>query len=448
LLALGLAGAALYELVARGAGPVEGSDGAPQIDRLLLLFPILAIAGVSGLAARGLRRLLARSRGAGAHWPPAAYLAARRLSSFSRLTGVLVTSCAAALGTLLFSALLSTSIQATADQRAFVTVGSEVAVHTTVPPPDLREAPFDATPVVRISDTSVEPGADGSVDVLGIDPATFERGAGWDERYASAPLDELVARLGPGDGSRLPVLIAGEGLPGDELLLADLEVPVEVVGRARVWPGMVGERPVVVAASNALDAALETAGSSVRRSADGYEVWAQAPASEVVAALRREGVDPVRTVSAAEVRSTPAYLALSWMFGFLQSLGLAAGVVALVGAHLFLHSRQREAETSYALARRMGLRAAEHRASVALELGGMLLASLLIGAVAAYATAAAVLGRIDLGAGAGPIPLLRIPAPLVAGVAVVLALFTAVAAWAVQRRADRTNVAQVMRYAD
>jgi hypothetical protein len=59
-LVLVLAAAALYELQTRGVGPVEVQGRPARVDRLLVLFPLLLIAGLAGLATRGAARLVAR----------------------------------------------------------------------------------------------------------------------------------------------------------------------------------------------------------------------------------------------------------------------------------------------------------------------------------------------------------------------------------------------------
>jgi hypothetical protein len=81
------------------------------------------------------------------------------------------------------------------------------------------------------------------------------------------------------------------------------------------------------------------------------------------------------------------------------------------------------------------------------ELAGMLLAAFAVG------TGLAVLGALVLRGDADPLPQLppamrlRLPWTLVGAVAAALLAFAWVAALLVQRRADRSNVAEVMRVA-
>lgn len=99
-LVLVLAGASYYEIVTRGEPIVSSPDGAPRVDVLLLLFPILFIIGMAGVAARELRRLLPLVRKMGDRSAPSMYLASRRLAGASRIALVLITASSISLGCL------------------------------------------------------------------------------------------------------------------------------------------------------------------------------------------------------------------------------------------------------------------------------------------------------------------------------------------------------------
>jgi phosphate/sulfate permease len=75
----------------------------------------------------------------------------------------------------------------------------------------------------------------------------------------------------------------------------------------------------------------------------------------------------------------------------------------------------------------------------------MLLLSGVVGSLLAVGAAALTHGRLDLG-GLGQIPLFLVPPRPLLGLALALALFAALCAFAVQRRADSADVSQVMRY--
>ncbi len=133
------------------------------------------------------------------------------------------------------------------------------------------------------------------------------------------------------------------------------------------------------------------------------------------------------------------------MLRFLAATGALAAVVVLLGTHLYLQGRQRQAEASYALLRRMGLSRSAHRGSIALELTGLLLVSFTIGGGLAVVASLMVNADVQAGPVDASVALFRAPLTLLATTAALLVI----AAWAgaalVQRRADRTDVAEVMR---
>jgi len=163
--------------------------------------------------------------------------------------------------------------------------------------------------------------------------------------------------------------------------------------------------------------------------------------------VKRANLTVVGTVTPADVEGNADFRPISWTFGFLQALGVMAGLIALGGVLLHLEARQRSREMSYALARRMGLRRAAHELSVAIELGAILSASFAIGSGLAWVAARLVYGTLDPLPAVPPPPVFRTPAVVLAitGVAVVAAAWFG--AWRVQRAADRANVAEVMRLA-
>jgi hypothetical protein len=317
-------------------------------------------------------------------------------------------------------------------------------------PPDVRRAPFPVTPVVRMNGASLVAQADSDLDVLAVDPATFPLAASWRSEFADASLEDLMGRIMPAGASRLPVIVAGSVASASDpvLDLPGYEVPLEIVGTARAFPGKVGKRPLLVASRDGLESALVAEGGSLDRFVDANELWARASEDDVRAFLDTTDTSVVGSVSAEDVRSTPRYLALLSMFRLLEALGVLAAVVVAMGTILYLQTRQRQSEAAYALARRMGLSGRSHRWSVALEMAGLLMASFVIGATLASTSALVVNGEVQARPVDAALPLYRFPVLVVGLLAVTLALFAAVSAAVVQRRADRSDVVEVMRLAE
>jgi putative ABC transport system permease protein len=228
------------------------------------------------------------------------------------------------------------------------------------------------------------------------------------------------------------------------LRLVGANIPVTTAASARTFPGMTGGRSMVVVSAAGLARATPDAQAII---GGGRQIWARGDPATILTTLRRGGISTAGATTAADLERTPAFLAVSWTFSFLEALGLVAGLVVLVGLVLYLQARQDSREVSYALARRMGLSAASHRRSVAMELGGMLLGAFVIGTALAAAATQLIYHKLDLLPGQPPAPLYRIPAPILGAIAATLAAVAAVGALAVQRRANRANVAEVMRLA-
>jgi ABC-type antimicrobial peptide transport system permease subunit len=440
---LALAGAALYEISTRGTAPVQAGAQAPKVDRFLLLFPILFALGGAGLAARGLRRLLPILRSRGARWSSAMYLASRRLVEASRTAFALLIAVAVAIGILLYAGTLSATVNATGEAKSLVFTGAptSVTLRSSVDTPPRTGFP---STVIRRIERAVAGNGEGGIDVMGIDRNTFAGTAFWDRSFAGESLNELLRVLAPGPpGSAVPVAITGApNIPAETTLSFPgsgvKPIPIKVVAKVTAFPGMRAGSPLVVMDRSTL-LSLTNVGLEV--------LWARAPLPQVTAAMRRDGHVVVRSVTTDQVKQSSQFLSLSWTFGFLQALGILTGLVALGGAVMYLEARQRSREVSYALSRRMGLTRGSHRRSIALELGSILVVSLVVGGLLSWVAAALVYRKLDPIPSVPPSPLLRLPVVLLAAsFAVVLA-----AAWLgarrVQRAADRANVAEVMRVA-
>jgi putative ABC transport system permease protein len=449
-LLLVLAAAALYELQTRGVQPVQAAGEPARVDRFLVLFPLLLIAGLAGLAARGAGRLLAsgtRPLRAGARPRPAAFLAGRRLAAAPRLVLLLVTGSALAIGILGYAGILVASTQSAALDKARVLVGSDASVSTSAAAEGLDGSGLAATRVQRVGGLTLAP--DGvPVDLLAVDPSTFAAAVHWDAAWAGEPLGALLDRLDadPAAAGRVPALLAGPSVPpfnAVELGVEDL--PVAMVGRAAAFPGMSrADRPLLVVSAERLS---QWAVALRVRLTTGHEVWTREDPAAVVAVLREAGTVPEATRAAATVMRTPAFLAVSWTFAMLQTLGALAGLVALVGLVLYVQARQRGRLVAYALARRMGLSRGAHLRSVAMELAAMLLFSFALGVALALVTSSLVYRRLDPMPELPPGLHLVLPGAVLGLTLLGVAVAAVAGALLVQRGADRANVAEVMRLA-
>jgi putative ABC transport system permease protein len=444
LAVLALAGVALWRLVdgPAGPGPSASGDTAPRVDLLALAFPLLFLAGSVRLAARPLGARLRRLRGTGGGWPAPLYLAARRLAGSVRPALVLFAAAALSVGVGIYAAALTGSVRATLDAKAGVFVGGDIAVPLLEPsaaPPGVT-----GTTVARSSRAT----ADGSeVELLGVDRATFARGAFWDAGFSGRSLDDLMELLTPVPGRSAPALVAGPGV-SDAPSIAPIgrgaeaadPIQVTVVARPAAFPGQRALTPLVVVDRTV----LEASGASIE-----YQLWAEGEQDEVLAAVTAAGLPAASyVVDVARVLDVSSFLTTSWTFGFLQALGVLTGSIALGGLLLYVETRARARRVSYALSRRMGLGRRAHAAALAIELGVPLTAGLVAGAALAMVAAGLVYPTLDSLPNLPPGPLLRVPWLVLAGSAVAVVAVALLAAAVAQRSADRARVGEVLRLAE
>jgi putative ABC transport system permease protein len=451
IIVLALAAASYYEVVTRGAStaaPGSPTTPPPTVDRLLLLFPILFIAGFAGLAVRVLRGFLPRLHAYGRSLPTSGYLAIRRLASVTRLATTLVTAAALGVGILIFAGVFTQSVERTANTKALVSVGSDVSVPLGVYPDTPPKTAFPSTAIAQITGSTLQPGSIQGT-TMAIDPRTFTKAAFWDSSFADRSEDDLLQLLSNDSGGRLPIVVAGADVPigPGSLDVQSVTMPVDIVANTEAFPGMPADQPLYVAAVGPLSKALTEAGSSLGAFDGTYALWARGDAGSLLPQMQHDGYPVELAITADAVRQTPQFLALSWVFGFLEALGVLAGMVALVALVLYLQARQRSREVAYALERRMGLRKRSNFVSVVFEILGMLLAALVIGGGLAVAAAFLLYKKADPMPGIPPNPLLQLPLGLFLLTGALLAAAALVSAWWVQRTAERANVAEVMRLA-
>jgi putative ABC transport system permease protein len=437
-----LAAASLYEIFSRRPPHVTDVRVPVKPDVLILLFPILFIAGMAGLATRVLHRLLPRLRSAGHGWAPAFYLSSRRLSSAPQAALTLLTVAALAIGILAYAGALSASQAASARAKAQVFVGSDVSVNLAISNPLPKRLPFPTTRITRVTNGELMGLSHGSngVDLLGIEPASFPAVAYWDRSFSTSSLAGLIQNLRSAPSQPLPAISVGGSIRRLGTIQAGAKtVPYRVIGVARDFAGLHADRPMLVTTRHALR----------QRDLGGIEqLWAKGDPGSILTTLRSTGsIIEGSEALAEETQELPQFTSLRWGLGFLQALGIVTGLIALGGIVLYLESRQRSREVSYALARRMGLSRGEHRRSIGLELAAMLGVGVVMGVGLAWLAARIVYGRLDPMPLLPPSPLFRSPYLLLGVTASCALLASWIGAWRVHRTAERANVAEVMRVA-
>ncbi|WP_369140690.1 hypothetical protein [Modestobacter versicolor] len=442
-----LLGAGWCWLLLQDRDAVVSEGGVAQVNGLLVAFPLLAVAGAAVLLGRALTALLPRLRRWAGRRSPAVFLAVNRLTAARLATGTLLVAVTLPVAVLGYTATLTASSEQTLDAKVGVQIGAGRAVQTLS-----RFAPTPAidavgTFVVRYEGSATAADGQGDsagrtdVQVLAVDPADFAGTAFWDGSFADASLPALMDALtGPAVDGRLPVVAAGLPAGDPDLRLGRAEVPAEVVATARVLPGRRADQPVVLVDAGRLPEIPREAGA-----ARAAEIWTDGELGPAVEALTAAGLVGFRALEPAGVQQTANFLGITWTFGYLSALAVFVGVIAVGGLLLYLEARSRSRVAGYVMARRLGLSRGAHLRSLVVELAGVAVAGLLVGAVLAAGAVALVYRRLDVDRVRPPTPLLDVPEPALAVSAVVVVAVAGLAALYAQRAADRADPATVLR---
>jgi len=215
---LAVAAFCLYQLVIGDAFSAAEEGGVAQPSPYLLLFPIFLLAGVAGLGARGLRRLVRRWRARSAGSSEAVFLATHRLGAARLLLVLLVTASALALGMFVYAETVVTSYRATVRAASFLGTGSDVRGLTSFDHDAPADLPVPVTKVTQLAGNGIVRLGSLPVDIVAIDADTLPQTVYWDASYASASIETIVGELAAG-GDPLPVaLLGGGGLEGEQPL--------------------------------------------------------------------------------------------------------------------------------------------------------------------------------------------------------------------------------------
>jgi hypothetical protein len=462
LLVVLVAGLAWWQLDTRGSAVAVDNDGVLRLDPLTVALPLLIVVAVAGVGARLLTLALQRSPGRRAR-QPWWYLASRRLRTIGGASVALVAITAAATGLLVVAVTLNASAETTVDEQVGVLVGADVALSLSraetvsggLTPDDLS---LPATRVRRAPESLLDDRH--LVDVLAIDPATFADVAFQPARLGEVDVRGLTDRLAaaPADGP-LPAVVVGAAFPGVRALaIGSIDLEVEQVGTAPIFPGVTGERPAVVVPDGG-PLAPDDAAVASRLAVSVYpELWVDADGLDP-AALRLEleqivhpssgsgpgATGPREFVFAHDLRQDPGLAPARWTFRYLQGQATviaALGILALLVHH---RARQRQQALATALAARMGLRRRDRTSVELVELAVLLGSALLLGTAAGVIAARAVLSEYD------PLPDVSLPIvfapPLdLAPIAVVAgaALVAGTVLWS-RRSAQRVDIATLLR---
>lgn len=423
----------------------SGDQAQPSL--LLLIFPIVFLAGFGTLAARafvaGVGRLRARPQRS-----EASYLAIRRLAGATGPGRVLIAATTLCLGIFVQSQMMVGSLRATVDAKAKVFVGSDVQGRINVSTPLPRSMPLPFTTVTRMVDAGDLPGGS-DFDLLVVDPATFADAAYWRDAFSETALPVLLDRLVRDDPDPLnAIVVRGPRIrEGAIVRMQEHELALHIVGRADAFPGMTSLHPLIVVDGEALAAAFADATNPLNNTNASRQLWVRGDPQQAVAALTALAFPPYLVLTADEVASIPAIATAIQTFLVLNALGLAAALLVIAGTVMYLQARQRSQVVSYGLSLRMGMTERTYRRAIMLEFGTMLAVAAIVGTGLALVAGALVVPRIDPLPTIPPGPLLIAPLVLLAASAACLVALTWIGARVTSIRAARTDLGEVMRLA-
>ncbi len=443
-----LAAAYCFKRIVEGAALVPAQAGGvsrPSI--FLLVFPIAAIAGFGGAAARGMRALMRLLSKKADRAPMALYLATRRVGGARRLAVSLVTSCVLAFGVLIYTQVLVSSLSTTVDAKSHLFVGSDLKAEV-AEGVDLSQdgLGIPATRITRIPESVQLSGSEQDVDLLLIDPVTFAATAYWHDSFAGSALEPITAALGPAVKGVVPVVVVGDERRDLTMEASGTVVPLQVVANAASFPGVTESGPALVMAREAAESLTAANGANPLSSfVDQNEVWFKGGLDDINEAVADAGLILTLPVTADEVANLPSIATVVRTFRYLSGLGAGAGALAIVAMVFYLQAQQRSRTVAYALSRRMGLSRLKHMTAVIVELEWLVLGAFAAAALLGLVAAWVVLPHIE--------PLPAIPPevlftpPIRTGVVLGLGVaLTGVAIGAtVSRVSDRADFAGVLR---
>lgn len=442
LLLATVAGATLVRgRIGDSAVTIEENQLVGSVDPLVLFFPLLVFLSVALAVTEMVLRsfpLLRRLGGSG----HALYLATRRIVSAPALVIALVVGAALPVATLLYATSLTRSATSTIDAKGRSFVGGDIStpVFEVIDPPG--ELAAVSTVVAKVERATLN---GETVDVLGVDRQTFAGGAFWDPGYSHLSLETILATVeGDAVGGPLPAFVANGAASSGELRMGSRRAEILVQDHIEAFPGSRRDRPLIIVDRERL---LEVLAAQGRVTGVRYLMWTMdRTEQEVEAAMAEAKLGYAYTVAAATTLDQLKFAAIVWTFDFLEVYAMLGGVIAIGAVLLYVDTRQRSRNLSYALARRMGLTRSDHLAAGVIELGSLAVVGVGSGMVAALLAARSLFRVLDAIPETPPGPrwigavdISLIALALAVGVAVLGAILA-------QRTADTADTSELLRH--
>ena len=449
LLILSAAGAVLVRVaIGDSAVVTEENDLVGSVDPLVLFLPLLAFTAAVLVVAEIVIRMfpLIRRLGAKGH---AAYLASRRIVSAPSLVIVLIAGAALPVATLVYAGSLTRSATSTIDAKGKTFIGADISTPVfgpIEPPGTLRDS---STVVIKTERVDFD-GA--QVDVLAIDYDTFAKGAFWEEEFAEVPLQTILDGLrGDNKGAPLDAYLSNsedeQEIDAGELVIGSERATVNIIGELETFPGTRRNRPLLIVGRDRFVSIF--ADDQGRLTGSRYLMWTlDHTEEEVELEMKTAAVGFAFTTAASTTLDQLRFAALIWTFDFLEIYSYLAGLIAIGAVLLYVDTRQRARNLSYALARRMGLTRREHLGAGLIEIGSLTLLGVFTGVIAGRIPALQLYRILDAVEETPPPPRWVGAMDLVVISVVVAVVVSIVATILAQRTADGADTSELLRHGE
>ena len=384
-----LAAAGAYGVVLHGGGLVRTTNASGVHPRLaVFLIPLLLAAGIAGLASRVARAALAR---VAAPRSTAVFLATRRLAAARGLPVVLTVMAAVSACALGFAEILSTSLHANRDEKAYVANGADVQGFIEASQSLPAHFPYPLTKVLETFNSARLDDSSKQVEILAVDEPALRRVLRW--HWAGDPEAALRAL----HESRAPLpAIATAAVGGEhQLLIGGGQIPLRVVATLPAFPGMTASEPLLVVPVERLRAAAKASSLGDPLEGASAYVWARGPPSAVERALARSRLAPLYLTSVDDFLNRDELTIGERAYNFLRVIALGAAGLTLVALFLYLRSRSRSQLLTAALLSRMGIRMRRQASATAIEALAVIAFASVFGIASAIVTSARLISRVD-----------------------------------------------------
>ncbi len=379
--------------------------------------------------------------------PPVALLAWRRIGNSDAGGYVVIGGLGVALGLVLLTTALVTTLEDTVELKLATEIGSETIVE--IRRPLLVPLPEQST-VISLESSRTIPG-DQLVQIVAIDPTTVAAAVTWPDAYALS-LDDALALLASDVGDAVPVIaIEGQALPTNGVFGLRDAVRYEVVATVPSIPLATGFGSTLLVSLPRLDefvgARNERTGGTARLPSELYRrrLVSALPGEDIEMFLTQNGIGNVEAVTATQRRADASFVAPRYAFGYLRWFGAVAAIQSVLALMFYLSARRSRRALSTIMLRRMGLSPSRAALITAIEVAVLTA----IGATTALLVSPAItqrlLPRFDPAPGVPPaiapdFPFSAAITGLTIGVAVL-----AVAVWLIERRAMSRPEGPVLR---